>query len=229
MQWILATRNEGKKREFGVLLSEAISGLSLHTLSSWAGEVPEVVEDHDTFIGNAFKKAVEVSLATGLSALADDSGLEVDALDGRPGVLSARYSDEGTDEANNAKLVRELAGVPDEERTARYVAVVAVALLPQDFDLLLGRRFVELPTDGHPAEGEWGAVDGRAVIAFRGTCEGRIVDEPRGDGGFGYDPHFYVDDWNARMAEVSLDKKNERSHRASAVRALAAALAEGER
>lgn len=225
MKWILATRNEGKKREFEVLLGEAVDGLELESLASWPDPIPEVVEDRETFIGNAFKKAIEVSRATGISALADDSGLVVDALDGRPGVYSARFSDEGTDEANNARLVRELAGVPMKERTARYVAVVALALTPADYSELLGESFGGLPVGvGFPPEGDWARTEDRALVAFRGTCEGRIVDEPRGGGGFGYDPHFFVDDWGLRMAEVSLEKKNERSHRARAVRALAAAV-----
>jgi XTP/dITP diphosphohydrolase len=230
MKWILATRNPGKKREFEVLLGDAVVGLELHSLGSWPTAVPEVEEDRDTFVGNAVKKALEVSRATGVSALADDSGLEVDALDGRPGVYSARFSEEGTDSANNARLVAELRGVAPEDRTARYVAVVALALTGQDYASLFAESFERLPTsDGAAPElGEWCRVGDRAVVAFRGTCEGRIVDEPRGDGGFGYDPHFFVDDWGQRMAEVPLDKKNERSHRARAVRKLAATLRAGE-
>lgn len=225
MQWILATGNEGKRREFGVLLSELPFEVELASLASWPETIPEVIEDRETFRGNAIKKALEVSQHTGMSALADDSGLEVDALDGRPGVYSARFSDEGTDDANNAKLVASLSGIGLEDRTARYVAVVALVLTAKDHRELFGAEVAELPEGSIDSDdGGWFRIGDRAVVVTRGTCEGLIVDEARGDGGFGYDPHFYVPDWDARMAEVSLDKKNERSHRARAVRELDAAI-----
>lgn len=187
-----------------------------------------MIEDGLTFEANALKKALQTSIATGMTTLADDSGLAVDALDGRPGVFSARYAGEDAGELdNNALLVRELAAVPAERRTARYVAVLCLALAGDD----LGRRWVggraalPLPADLGDAEaGVFYQAEDRVVVWVRGECEGRIVDEARGEGGFGYDPHFFVDDWSATMAEVPLAKKNERSHRAVAVRRLAALL-----
>ena len=156
-----------------------------------------VEEDAPTFAGNAEKKARAALAASGLPSLADDSGLEVDALDGAPGVLSARYAGEPCDDgANNRKLLGALAGVPDARRTARF----RCALVFVDAD---GTR---LATDG--------------------TCEGRIGHAPRGSGGFGYDPLFLVDgDARGRtMAELAPDEKNRISHRARALEKMARAL-----
>jgi XTP/dITP diphosphohydrolase len=157
-----------------------------------------VEEDAPTFAGNAEKKARAALAQSGLPSLADDSGLEVDALDGAPGVLSARYAGEPCDDgANNRKLLGALAGVPDERRTARFrCALVFVG------------------------------GDGTRLVA-EGTCEGRIGHAPRGTGGFGYDPLFLIEgDARGRtMAELASDEKNRISHRARALEALARALA----
>lgn len=158
-----------------------------------------VEEDAPTFAGNAEKKARAALAASGLPSLADDSGLEVDALDGAPGVLSARYAGEPCDDgANNGKLLGALDGVPDARRTARFRCALV---------------FVD--------------ADGTRLVAD-GTCEGRIGHAPRGSGGFGYDPLFLVDgDAHGRtMAELAPDEKNRISHRARALERLARALEE---
>lgn len=155
----------------------------------------ELEEPFDTFEDNARAKARTVAIATGMPAIADDSGLEVDALGGAPGVFSARYAGEAaTDAENNSKLVAALRGVPETERTARY-RCVAICLGP----------------------------DGPEYLA-EGACEGTIVLEGRGDGGFGYDPHFVPEDEVRTMAEIPLEEKLGFSHRGRAFRALAAQL-----
>jgi XTP/dITP diphosphohydrolase len=159
-----------------------------------------VEEDAPTFAGNAEKKARAALAQSGLPSLADDSGLEVDALGGAPGVLSARYAGEPCDDgANNRKLLGALAGVPDDRRTARFRCALV---------------FVD--------------ADGTRLVA-EGACEGRIGHEPRGSGGFGYDPLFLVaDDAAGRtMAELAPDEKNRISHRARALDALARLLQAG--
>jgi XTP/dITP diphosphohydrolase len=158
-------------------------------------EVPDPVEDGETFAENAEKKAVFVAARTGLPALADDSGLEVDALDGRPGVHSARYAGdpdrETRDRANNEKLLRELQGVPDGERTARFRCCIAFAV---------------------PGE------NGTDVVARSdGKVEGVILEGLRGDEGFGYDPLFFHQPSNCTFAELAAKRKNQLSHRASAL------------
>ena len=164
----------------------------------------KVVEDEDTFAGNAAKKAREVSAATGLPALADDSGLEVDHLGGAPGVISARWAalaGEGEgDAANNAKLLRALAGVPAYERNARFRSSLALADVR-------------------------GAL-GPEVLTADGVCEGLILDEPRGTGGFGYDPLFWSPELDATFAEAGVGPKSGVSHRARAMHALAPQLVE---
>lgn len=163
-------------------------------------EVPDVVEDADTFVGNARLKAVALVEATGKPALADDSGLEVDALDGAPGVISARYAGEhASDEDNVAKLLGALADRPDPaDRTARFRCVIVL---------------------------RW--PDGREVVAD-GTCEGVIVDAPRGEGGFGYDPVFVPNDGDGRtFAELPAEAKHAISHRGQAIARLVEALASG--
>jgi XTP/dITP diphosphohydrolase len=159
--------------------------------------VPEVVEDATTFLGNARLKAVALAEAGGLPALADDSGLEVDHLDGAPGVWSARYAGEGaTDAANVAKLLGALEGVPDAGRGARFRAVVVL---------------------------RW--PDGREVSA-EGSVEGRIAHEPRGGGGFGYDPVFVPTEGDGRtFGEMGPEEKHLISHRGRSLRALVAKLA----
>ncbi|MCW5807650.1 MAG: RdgB/HAM1 family non-canonical purine NTP pyrophosphatase [Deltaproteobacteria bacterium] len=190
---VFATRNAGKLGELRNLLPE-LRVLSIDDAEAHLGRaIPEVDEDRDTFAGNAAKKAREVSLATGLPALADDSGLEVDALGGAPGVYSARFAGQGGTAANNAKLVAELAGIPAARRTARFRAVLALA----------------------DATGPLGDE----IILADGTCEGAILDGPRGTGGFGYDPLFLLPSGRT-MAELPEDEKNAVSHRGLAMRAI---------
>ncbi len=199
---VFATRNEGKVAELRELLADlAIDVTSLAELEARAGaqRVPEVDEDGETFADNAVKKARQVSRATGLPALADDSGLEVDALGGAPGVISARYAGAGaTDEENNEKLLAALAGVPPGDRRARFRSVVALA------------------DETGPLAGD--------VITASGTCEGQITGSPQGEGGFGYDPLFFVPELGATFGELGVGSKKERSHRARAIRALAPEL-----
>ena len=192
----MATRNRNKVRELAHLLAD----LDVEVISlADRPEVPDVVEDGDTFTANAVKKARAVAAVTGLPALADDSGLEVDALHGLPGVQSARYAGVGHDDAaNNRKLLAALAGVPPARRTARFRCAIALAD----------------PT---------GAL-GAAVEVREGACEGVILDAPRGTGGFGYDPHFLDPATGLTAAELPLERKNELSHRGKAMRALIARL-----
>ncbi len=188
MRLVLATRNEGKVKE----IREALSGLEvdLLTLSDFP-EVPEVHEDGATFSENAKKKALTVAKFTGLPALADDSGLEVDALGGMPGVRSARFAGEGADDdANNRKLLELLKGLPPERRTARFRCVLALAF----------------------PDGE--------VYTVEGTCEGLIAEEPAGEGGFGYDPLFLIPEEGRTFAQMTREEKNSLSHRGRALRKL---------
>ena len=198
---VFATRNPGKLVELRQLLP-GISVLGIDEAAAQLGRaIPEVDEDADTFAGNAAKKAREVSRATALPALADDSGLEVDALGGAPGVWSARSAGPGADDAaNNARLLAELAGVPAERRTARFRSVLALA---------------------DPA-GPLGAE----VLTAEGTAEGVVLDTPRGTGGFGYDPLFFFPPLGQTFAELGVGPKNDLSHRARAMRALAPRLLE---
>ena len=195
---LVATGNPNKIRELAQILAQ----------DSWEFLTPkeagiaelDVVENGATYRKNAAKKARAYANASGLPALADDSGLEVDALDGAPGVLSARYAGiEATggdqDRANRAKLLDALATVPRDQRTARFRAVVAVSL-PYGPDVWFGE----------------------------GTVEGRIAEDERGDQGFGYDPVFELPD-GRRMAELAADEKNQISHRAQAAEALRPMLA----
>jgi XTP/dITP diphosphohydrolase len=187
---VLATRNKGKIAELGAML--ALHGVEVVGLEAFP-EVGEVVEDGDTFEENARKKARAVAEATGLVAVADDSGLEVDALGGAPGVHSARYAGPGaTDAANNAKLLAALAGVPEADRTCRFRCVM-LARTPQGREL--------------SAHGAW---------------EGRVAGAPAGEGGFGYDPLFIDLASGRRAAEMAREEKNAVSHRGRALRALLA-------
>lgn len=196
-QLLVATRNRGKMKEIGAYLNGSVEELlCLADLP----HLPETVEDGTTFAENALKKAREASAASGLPVIADDSGLTVDALNGLPGVISARYAGEpSTDEANNRKLLQELAGVPADRRDAAFVCVLA---------------FV------HP--------DGTEAL-FEGKIAGRILESSRGDGGFGYDPLLLIPDQNATMAELSVEQKNRISHRGQALRAFSAWLRESGR
>jgi XTP/dITP diphosphohydrolase len=191
---VFATRNPGKLAELRELVADLdVDVLSLDEIER---EVPEVPEDGDTFEANAIKKARVVSAAARMPALADDSGLEVDALGGAPGVHSARYAGaHGDDDANNDKLLAAMAGVPDGRRTARFRSVCAFA-------------------------------DGDRVLTADGACEGVILRERRGTGGFGYDPLFYVPELGATFAELGVGGKHGRSHRARAMKALKPLLIE---
>ncbi|HUS29121.1 MAG TPA: non-canonical purine NTP pyrophosphatase [Kofleriaceae bacterium] len=192
---VFATRNKGKLVELRELLPN-IAVLSIDEAAQRIGApIPEVIEDADTFAGNAAKKAREVSAFTKLPALADDSGLEVDALSGAPGVISARYAGPDHDDAaNNAKLLAELTGVAQDERTARFRASLALADVT-------------------------GPLRDR-VITADGTCEGRILTAPRGTGGFGYDPLFFAPELGMTFAEAGIGPKSDLSHRARAMRAM---------
>ena len=195
MRVVVATRNQGKLRELVPLFAELDLGFELVTIDALA-PAAELREDGLTFEDNALAKARQAAAATGLPALADDSGLEVDELGGAPGVHSARYAGVGaTDAANNAKLLEALRDVAPARRSARYRCVAAF------FD---------------PAHG--------LEVARAGACDGRLLDAPRGTAGFGYDPLFLLPDRGLTMAEIPLDEKNRLSHRAAAFRALAQAL-----
>jgi len=191
---VLASRNRGKLREIVPLL-EGLD-FELCTVDEVAPDC-ELREDGDTFEANALAKARQAAAATGLAAIADDSGLEVAALGGAPGVYSARYAGSPSDDGrNNAKLLEALRGLPATRRQARFRCVAA---------------FVD------PAAG--------AELTCSGECEGEILEQPRGDLGFGYDPLFLVPALARTMAELPLEEKNRLSHRAAAFRALATALA----
>jgi len=192
---VFATRNRGKLVELRLLLPGA-AVLDIDEAAARIGRaIPEVDEDADTFAGNAAKKAREVAAATGLPALADDSGLEVDALGGAPGVWSARYAGPGAgDAANNARLLAALHGVPAARRTARFRSVLALA---------------------DPA----GPL-GTEVITADGSCEGVVLDSPRGTFGFGYDPLFLIPELGQTFAEFGVGTKGELSHRARAMQAI---------
>ena len=194
MKVVVATRNRGKLRELVPLLAGL--KLELRTIDELAPDA-ELREDGLTFVENALAKARQAARVTGLPAIADDSGLEVDALDGAPGVYSARYAGPGADDdSNNAKLLEALRGVPPAQRRARF-RCVAVFVDPS--------RALELVRDG--------------------ACEGEVLEAPRGHEGFGYDPLFFVPAVGRTMAELPLDEKNRLSHRAAAFRALSDALA----
>jgi XTP/dITP diphosphohydrolase len=192
---VFATRNRGKLVELRQLLPD-VDVLDLDGAAARIGRgIPEVDEDADTFVGNAIKKAREVSAATALPALADDSGLEVDALGGAPGVWSARYAGIGSsDAANNAKLLAALRDVPSAHRTARFRSVLALA----------------------DAAGPLGD----ATITSEGVCDGVILDAPRGTGGFGYDPLFLFPALGQTFAELGVGTKGELSHRARAMQSI---------
>lgn len=186
MKAVFASRNQHKAEQVAVLLD----GVDLLLLDDVAPDL-ELHEPFDTFQANALAKARAVHQVTGMRAIADDSGLEVDALDGRPGVVSARFSGEGaTDDSNNAKLIAELAGVPSERRSARYRCVAV-------------------------------CVSDAGELVAEGSCEGSIIDEARGDLGFGYDPHFVPEGEQRTMGEIPLNEKLAFSHRGRAFRALA--------
>lgn len=184
MHIVLATRNQHKKQELIALLRGL--DITIRTLDDFP-EAPEVVEDGDTCEANAMKKAVEIAQYTGLTAVADDTGLEVDALGGRPGVFAARYAGEqATYEDNCRKLLQELQGVPAGRRSGRFVTVAAIAT-PE------GRR-----------------------LSVKGVLEGMIAEQPTGSHGFGYDPVFVLPEYGRTLAQLSPEVKNQISHRARA-------------
>ena len=181
---VVATRNPGKIVEINALLTGLVDQIS--SAADFV-DFPETVEDGATFEENALKKAREASHFSGFPALADDSGLVVDALNGRPGVFSARYAGEGADDAaNNARLLEECHDIPQELRQAAFVCVLAF-VTPEGVERL-----------------------------FTGRVAGRILSAARGEGGFGYDPLFLVDGFDRSMAQLELAEKNLVSHRAKA-------------
>lgn len=191
---ILASGNPGKLREFQQLLA----GCGFDILPQADFQVKDAEETGLTFVENAILKARHACIHTGLAAIADDSGIEVDALNGRPGIYSARYSGPGASDAdNNAKLLQELAEIPAEKRTARYHCVLA---------------FMRHATDPTP-------------ILCHGTWEGKILTAPRGESGFGYDPLFFVPTHNCAAAELDKIEKNRISHRGKAMAELVGKLA----
>jgi XTP/dITP diphosphohydrolase len=186
---VLASGNAGKLRELAAMLAP----LGHEVLSQSAFGIETPPETGVTFVENALLKARYTAGRTSLPSLADDSGIEVDALAGRPGVYSARYAGEGaTDQQNLEKMLAELRGVPSERRTARYQCVIVLARSADDPDPLIAQ----------------------------GTWEGRILTTPRGSGGFGYDPIFQPEGLTLTAAELPATEKNARSHRGQALRAL---------
>ncbi|TQR19884.1 XTP/dITP diphosphatase [Psychrobacillus vulpis] len=191
---IIATKNKGKAKDFEALFNPL--GYDVLTLHDVAEEM-DIEETGITFEENALLKATALANHLQTIVIADDSGLEIDALDGRPGIYSARYAgEEKSDDANIDKVLEELENVEEPNRTARFVCAIAIAS----------------PT--------------QKTITVRGTCEGVIAKERRGNNGFGYDPIFYVPSENKMMAELSADEKGAISHRGNAIKKLSANLAE---
>ena len=195
---VLASGNQGKVREINQLLA----GLSLQVVPQTEFGVPDIEETGLTFVENAILKARNAAQHTGLPAIADDSGLEVDALEGAPGIYSARYSagsagEGATDQRNLEKLLAELKDVPEAQRGARFQCLLV---------------YMEHASDATP-------------LICQGTWEGRILFEPVGDNGFGYDPVFYVPTENCSAAQLTADIKNRLSHRGQALQKLLQALA----
>lgn len=188
---VLATGNAGKLRE----IRDIFTGLDIEIVPQSDFQVPEAVEDGLSFVENAIIKARNAATHSGLPALADDSGIVVDALNGEPGIHSARYA--GDDESNIQRLLRELDGVPDAERSARFQCLMV---------------FVRHASDPVP-------------IITEGAWEGQILEQPRGQGGFGYDPVFLVPERGCSAAELSAGDKNALSHRGKALRQMLDRLA----
>lgn len=185
---LFATGNEGKMREIRMILGDL--GVAVVSMKE-AGISADIEENGSSFEENAIIKAKTIMEETGEIALADDSGLEIDFLDGAPGIYSARFMGEDTSyDIKNAALIDKLDGVPEEKRTARFVCVIACAM-----------------------------PDGR-IMTSRGVMEGRIGYERKGENGFGYDPIFYLPQCGCTSAEISPEKKNELSHRGMALRAM---------
>jgi XTP/dITP diphosphohydrolase len=198
---VLGTRNAKKCREMAALIAPPwesnprLARLSIRSVGEFPG-APDVVEDADTFAGNARKKAAEIASALGSWVVADDSGLAVDALGGAPGVLSARYAGEPCDdEANNRKLLDAVAGQEDARRGAAFRCALALA-----------------------------DPSGAIRLAAEGSCRGRLTREPRGTGGFGYDPLFLIPEYHKTFGELSALVKHQLSHRSRAFAALRAGI-----
>lgn len=190
---VLASGNKGKVRE----INQILSGLDLEVVPQTEFGVPEAEETGLTFVENAIIKARNAAEHTGLPAIADDSGIEVDALKGAPGIYSARFAGKGaSDEDNLNKLLADIKDVPDAERAARFQCLMV---------------YMEHDKDPTP-------------IMCQGTWEGRITHAPQGENGFGYDPVFYVPEYDCTAAELSSDTKNALSHRGQALQKLLTAL-----
>ncbi|MCM3017747.1 XTP/dITP diphosphatase [Priestia megaterium] len=186
---IIATKNAGKVKDFETLFSP--KGFKVKSLLDFP-EIEDVEETGVTFAENATLKAEAISSALNKPVIADDSGLAIDALNGEPGVYSARYAGENKDDnANIEKVLQKLNDVPFEKRTARFHCALAIA------------------------------VPGKRAEIVEGTCEGHILEEKRGENGFGYDPIFFVEKWRCSMAELTKEQKNQISHRANALKRLA--------
>ncbi|WP_375346076.1 XTP/dITP diphosphatase [Priestia megaterium] len=186
---IIATKNAGKVKDFETLFSP--KGFKVKSLLDFP-EIEDVEETGITFAENATLKAEAISSALNKPVIADDSGLAIDALNGEPGVYSARYAGENKDDnANIEKVLQKLNDVPFEKRTARFHCALAIA------------------------------VPGKRTEIVEGTCEGHILEEKRGENGFGYDPIFFVEKWRCSMAELTKEQKNQISHRANALKRLA--------
>lgn len=189
MKVVLASNNKGKLRELGELLADH----DIQVVPQREFDIPDAVEDGLSFVENAIIKARHASALSGLPAIADDSGLEVDALKGEPGIYSARYAGEDAQDAdNNRKLLAALGDLPEAERSARFQCVMVYM------------RHAKDPTP----------------LICQGTWEGHILDAPRGDNGFGYDPLFWIPQAQATAAELPAEIKNAQSHRGQALRCL---------
>jgi len=190
-QVVIATKNKGKAQDFEALFQPL--GFEVVTMFDVAPDM-EIEETGTTFEENAVLKAETLAKALNMIVIADDSGLAVDALDGAPGVYSARYAGDHDDEANIVKVLENLAGVPEEKRTARFMCALAIAGPEMDTTTVFG------------------------------TCEGVILQEKRGTNGFGYDPIFFIPELGRAMAELTPEEKGAISHRGNAIRKLAEAL-----
>lgn len=192
---VLASGNPGKLREFAQILAS----FNYKVVPQSQFDVPDVPETGLSFVENALIKARNAAQCTGLPAMSDDSGIEVDALSGAPGIYSARFAGEGaSDDDNNRLLLKKLKGIPDVQRAARYHCVIV---------------YMQHANDPMP-------------LICQGSWEGQILDEPQGKNGFGYDPFFYVPTHNCTSAELLPDVKNQLSHRGQALRALQYELTE---
>ena len=193
MKLVVATKNQHKLREIQQILKD-LPQYELVSLKNYP-DAPDVIEDQDSFVGNACKKALELARYTGELTMADDAGLEVDALNGEPGIYSARYAGEGaTYQQLCKKLLKNMENIPDNKRTAAFKSVVAVAS-PE-----------------------------KILFTVEGICAGKIIHEMRGKHGFGYDPIFLYEPLNKTFAELSAEQKNEISHRARALKKFAEML-----